>query len=82
MRVANPPPGLFHFWDKDAKQRLKGFPKLANAITATDFNHTGDVFGYAVGYDWARGYDQQNRVGESLWLHMVNESEIKPKQKS
>lgn len=37
--------GMFHFWDKDAKQRLKGFPKLQNAICATDFNHTGDVFG-------------------------------------
>eukprot|EP00802_Teleaulax_amphioxeia_P033738 Tamp_39066.p1 GENE.Tamp_39066~~Tamp_39066.p1 ORF type:complete len:126 (-),score=14.24 Tamp_39066:74-451(-) len=25
---------------------------IQNSITAVDFNHTGDVFAYAVGYDW------------------------------
>ena len=24
-----------------------------NAITAVDFNHTGDVFAYSIGYDWS-----------------------------
>jgi hypothetical protein len=38
-------------------------------------------FRYAVGYDWSKGYDQQNRTGESLYLHMIQEAEIKPKQK-
>jgi mRNA export factor len=71
--------GTFNFWDKDAKTRLKNFPKMSNSITAVDFNHTGDVFGYAVGCDWSKGYDQQNRVGEAVWLHAVQESEVKPK---
>mmetsp|Transcript_44410 Transcript_44410/g.105894 ORF Transcript_44410/g.105894 Transcript_44410/m.105894 type:complete len:338 (-) Transcript_44410:169-1182(-) len=72
--------GTFNFWDKDAKQRLKNFPKMQNAITAVDFNHTGDVFGYAVGCDWSKGYDQQSRTGEAVWLHPVTEAEVKPKR--
>ena len=24
-----------------------------NAITAVDFNHTGEVFAYSIGYDWS-----------------------------
>uniref|UniRef100_A0A7S0F2S4 Anaphase-promoting complex subunit 4 WD40 domain-containing protein n=1 Tax=Hanusia phi TaxID=3032 RepID=A0A7S0F2S4_9CRYP len=72
--------GTFNFWDKDAKQRLKGFQQLPNSITCCDFNHTGDVFGYAVGYDWSKGYDQQNRQMESLWLHPIQDNEIRPKK--
>mmetsp|Transcript_36952 Transcript_36952/g.59531 ORF Transcript_36952/g.59531 Transcript_36952/m.59531 type:complete len:339 (-) Transcript_36952:58-1074(-) len=72
--------GTFNFWDKDAKQRLKNFAKLPNSISAVDFNHTGDIFGYAIGYDWSKGYDAQNRANESVWLHPVQEAEVKPKK--
>lgn len=97
--------GTFNFWDKDAKQRLKGFPRMQvrgacplslppflcaaphpeildrchehlrrscnpmacvlpqNSITSCDFNDVGDVFAYAVSYDWAKGSEQQNKTG-------------------
>ena len=32
---------------------LGGWWGEQNAITAVDFNHTGDVFAYAIGYDWS-----------------------------
>jgi len=72
--------GTFNFWDKDAKQRLKGFPRLQNSISSADFSYGGDIFAYAVGYDWSKGYDQQNRTNESIWLHPIQESEVKPKK--
>ncbi|KAJ8112513.1 hypothetical protein OPT61_g5145 [Boeremia exigua] len=48
--------GTFHFWDKDAKHRLKGYPEVGGAITATAFSRNGDIFAYAVSYDWSKGY--------------------------
>ena len=72
--------GTFNFWDKEAKQRLKGFPRLPNAISACDFNDSGDIFAYAVSYDWARGSEGQNKIAEALWLHPVSDHEIRPKR--
>ena len=74
--------GTYVFWDKDSKQRLKLFLKLNNAITSAAFNATGNVFAYAVGYDWSRGieyYDRQKQPNAIL-LHAVKEEEIKKKQ--
>ena len=30
--------GTFHFWDKDAKHRLKGYPEVGGTIASTDFD--------------------------------------------
>ncbi len=35
-------------------QRLKGFNRLPNSISACDFNAGGDMFAYAIGYDWSK----------------------------
>ncbi|CAD0056010.1 unnamed protein product [Aureobasidium pullulans] len=40
--------GTFHFWDKDAKHRLKGYPEVGGSISCTDFSHDGNIFAYAV----------------------------------
>jgi mRNA export factor len=48
--------GTFHFWDKDAKHRLKGYPEVGGSITATGFSKDGNIFAYAVSYDWSKGY--------------------------
>ena len=73
--------GTYVYWDKDSKQRLKLFAKTNNSITAATFNSTGNVFAYAVGYDWSRGveyYDRQKQPNAIL-LHAVKEDEIKKK---
>lgn len=49
--------GLFHFWDKDAKQRLRQFKKMPLPITCSRFNPSGNIFAYSVSYDWSQGYD-------------------------
>jgi mRNA export factor len=72
--------GTFHFWDKDAKHRLKGYPNVGGSITATTFNKTGSIFAYAISYDWAKGY-QGNTANypTKVMLHPVQPDECKPR---
>jgi mRNA export factor len=76
--------GLFHFWDKDAKQRLKQFKKMPLPVLCSKFNPTGNIFAYASAYDWSQGYDGWKETTKrdggtkcGLYLHAVTESEIK-----
>ncbi|KAF4339776.1 poly(A)+ RNA export [Fusarium beomiforme] len=72
--------GTFHFWDKDAKHRLKGYPNVGGSITATTFNKNGSIFAYAVGYDWAKGYQHNTQnYPIKVMLHPVNADECKPR---
>ncbi|EKX39040.1 hypothetical protein GUITHDRAFT_114918 [Guillardia theta CCMP2712] len=74
--------GTFNFWDKDAKQRLKGFQRLPNSISSVDFNRDGTLFAYAQSYDWSRGPDSFKQAEERIFLHPVQENEIRPKSHS
>lgn len=46
--------GTISFWDKDSKQRLKTLPKSNGTIACTAYNRTGNIFAYAVSYDWTK----------------------------
>ncbi|KAF9738357.1 hypothetical protein PMIN06_009883 [Paraphaeosphaeria minitans] len=72
--------GTFHFWDKDAKHRLKGYPDVGGSITATAFNKDGNIFAYAVSYDWSKGY-AASVPGQKLQvkLHPIIGDECKPR---
>lgn len=72
--------GTFHFWDKDAKHRLKGYPSVGGSITAAKFNRDGKVFVYAVSYDWSKGYQGNNaQYPTKIMLHPVLPDECKPR---
>ncbi|KAK4996948.1 RNA export factor gle2 [Elasticomyces elasticus] len=72
--------GTFHFWDKDAKHRLKGYPEVGGTISATDFNHTGTIFAYAVTYDWSKGYAHNTpQYPNKVMLHPIQPDECKPR---
>ncbi|KAL2204168.1 WD40 repeat-like protein [Sarocladium strictum] len=72
--------GTFHFWDKDAKHRLKGYPNVGGSITATTFNKNGSIFAYAVSYDWSKGYQHNTaQYPNKVMLHPVNQDECKPR---
>lgn len=74
--------GSFHFWDKDAKHRLKGFPEVGGSISATDFSRTGNIFAYAVSYDWSKGFQSNTpQMTNKVMLHSVQLDEIKPRPK-
>ncbi|KAI1778595.1 WD40 repeat-like protein [Hypoxylon cercidicola] len=72
--------GTFHFWDKDAKHRLKGYPQVGGSITATTFNSGGSIFAYAIGYDWSKGYVANTQsYPNKVMLHPVQGDECKPR---
>jgi mRNA export factor len=75
--------GMYVFWDKDAKQRLKFFQQLNNPITTATFNPQGNIYAYAVGYDYSKGYEYYERMKQpcALLLHAVQEAEIQKKPK-
>ncbi|KXL41404.1 hypothetical protein M433DRAFT_150423 [Acidomyces richmondensis BFW] len=75
--------GTFHFWDKDAKHRLKGYPEVGGTISATSFNRTGNIFAYAVSYDWSKGYQSNNpQYPNKIMLHPITGDECKPRPKT
>ncbi|KAJ6016719.1 hypothetical protein N7451_000098 [Penicillium sp. IBT 35674x] len=72
--------GTFHFWDKDAKHRLKGYPAVGGPISSTAFSRDGNIFAYAVSYDWSKGYSANTQqTPNKVMLHPVGPEETKPR---
>jgi len=75
--------GTFHFWDKDAKHRLKGYPDVGGPIVSTSFNYTGNIFAYGISYDWSRGFQAHSTTSPiKIMLHPVTGDECKPRGKT
>ncbi|KAI8065792.1 WD40-repeat-containing domain protein [Gongronella butleri] len=72
--------GTVSFWDKDCKQRLKAFGQCNGPIACTAFNRTGQIFAYAVSYDWSKGYKFATPA-QKIFLHAVRDEDIKPRNK-
>jgi len=77
--------GDFVFWDYKARSRLKKCSLNGNiennTITCCSFNTTGNLFAYAVGYDWSLGPKKDTSEGNCIYFHICEESEIQPKDK-
>lgn len=74
--------GVFNFWDKDSKQRLKQMQKCNAPIPCGAFNHDGSIFAYAVSYDWSKGGQDpmaSAQGGNNIFLHATEETEVKPR---
>ena len=69
--------GTFNFWDKDSRQRLKAFAKASAPIPCGGFNREGNIYAYAVSYDWSKGSEHYNPRSNHILLHPVPEAEIK-----
>lgn len=70
--------GTFCFWDKDARTRLKSSDALDQSITKCGFNANGQIFAYAIGYDWSKGYEHNNPAKKpQIFLRSCYE-ELKP----
>ncbi|AEO58046.1 hypothetical protein MYCTH_2118512 [Thermothelomyces thermophilus ATCC 42464] len=67
--------GTYCVWDVRKRQRLRSFPKLAGPVTALAFARDGMALAYAVGYDWARGYQHNSVTAErKVVLHRFAEA--------
>ncbi|KAI8970235.1 WD40-repeat-containing domain protein [Mycotypha africana] len=75
--------GNIIFWDKDSKQRLKALQKAAGTIACTNYNRTGNIFAYAISYDWTKGHQFYATEGQmnKVMLHPITDEESKPKPK-
>ena len=74
--------GVVSFWDKDHKQRLKGFPAINRTISCANFNAQGNMFAYASSYDWSKGSSfYAPGTPNEIYIHYVPDDEIKPKGK-
>ncbi|KAJ7352542.1 WD40-repeat-containing domain protein [Mycena albidolilacea] len=70
--------GSIHFWDKDARNRLKTFEAAPGPISTTTFNRNGSIFAYAVSYDWSKGHSGMTPGHPNkLMLHACKEDEVK-----
>ncbi|KAJ3866653.1 WD40-repeat-containing domain protein [Lentinula novae-zelandiae] len=70
--------GTIHFWDKDARTRLKTFEAAPGPITCSAFNRTGSIFAYAVSYDWSKGHSGMTPGHPNkLMLHACKDDEVK-----
>lgn len=73
--------GTFVFWDKDHRQRLRQFNNCNYPITATKFNAPGDLFAYAISYDWSKGHEgNMQNIPRKILLHKVQEDQVRPKK--
>ena len=74
--------GVVSFWDKDNKQRLKGFTAIQRTIPCAAFNVQGNLFAYASSYDWSMG-SQHHQAGSQneIFVHYTTDEEIRPKAK-
>ncbi|KAJ7284704.1 WD40-repeat-containing domain protein [Mycena rebaudengoi] len=70
--------GTMHFWDKDARNRLRSFEAAAGPISATAFNRNGSIFAYSVSYDWSKGHSGMTPGHPNkLMLHACKDEEVK-----
>ncbi|KAG5651724.1 hypothetical protein H0H81_007694 [Sphagnurus paluster] len=69
--------GVVHFWDKDARTRLKTFDAAPAPIVSTAFNRSGSIFAYAVSYDWFKGHSGMVAGHPNkLMLHACRDDEV------
>jgi len=72
--------GIFMFWDKENRQRLKQFNSCHLPVTVGKFSAQGDMYAYAVSYDWAKGHEYNHpSLPKAVMVHKVQEAEVKPK---
>ncbi|XP_034477304.1 mRNA export factor [Drosophila innubila] len=71
--------GTFSFWDKDARTKLKSSEAMDQSITKCGFNANGQIFAYAVGYDWSKGHEYFNPAKKPQIFLRSCYDELKPR---
>ncbi|TRY72553.1 hypothetical protein TCAL_00993 [Tigriopus californicus] len=73
--------GRFSFWDKDARTKLKTSEPMDQPITACSFSSNGQIFAYAVSYDWSRGHEFYNPQKKNYIFLRPCFDDLKPRAK-
>ena len=73
--------GKFSFWDKDARTKLKTSEACEQPITKCAFNKDGNIFAYAVSYDWSKGHEHYVAQKKNYIFLRSCFDELRPRQK-
>lgn len=68
--------GGMHFWDFEAKNKIKTLNYAGNPITTAKVSFKGDMIAYGLGNDWHIG-QEGSKFQPRLGVHMVTEQETK-----
>ena len=49
--------GVIVVWNKDTKSKYRSSKKFPRAFTAADFTEDAKLLAYAIGYDYAKGFE-------------------------
>lgn len=75
--------GVINFWDKDQRHRLRSYERFKgqSQITCSSFSPTGNLFVYALSYDWSMGaeHNKASEVSNNVMIHQNTPVEIQPK---
>ena len=63
--------GSFIFWEKAQRKRLRTFEPSSTSLTAGKFNASGELFAYAVSYDWSKGHSTQCQKNNAFLNCMI-----------
>ncbi|XP_063586879.1 mRNA export factor-like [Penaeus indicus] len=73
--------GRFSFWDKDARTKLKNSEAMEQPISSCAFNHNGQIFAYAVSYDWSKGHEFFNPQKKNYIFLRSCYDDLKPRNR-
>ncbi|KAG5723482.1 hypothetical protein E4T56_gene17035, partial [Termitomyces sp. T112] len=63
---------------KDARTRLKTFEAASGPISTTTFNRNGNIFAYAISYDWSKGHSGMTPgLPNKIMLHSCKDEEVR-----
>jgi len=67
--------GVYNFWDKESRNRLKSHELAMKGLIRGRFNHDGQLFAVAASYDWSQGPSKYHKeVG--VFVHPTSAQEI------
>ena len=69
--------GGLHFWDYEAKNKIKTLNYGNNPICAARVSPRGDMIAYGLGNDWHLGQEGLNKWQTKLGVHPIAENETK-----
>lgn len=74
--------GRYSFWDKDNRTKLKNSEPIQQPITTCAISSRGELFAYALGYDWSKGVEGMDPNKKPAIYITSAGDDMKPRPKS
>lgn len=68
--------GMMHFWDYEAKNKIKSFSYAGIPICHAKVSLAGDMVAYGLGNDWHLGAEG-SKWAPKIGVHLITEAETK-----